>query len=138
VWAWRPALELVRDVELEVRVRERVADGEPLRGVEREQAADEVEEVAVDVVRRRHDLLRGGVSIARTAARTIVARTAIGLHARTSFLLWRDDFAFGQSRRAASLKYSGFARAPERAKRSGMRPMTTSIIARCSRLSCVW
>lgn len=58
--------------------------------------------------------------------------------ARTSLLLARVALGLGQSNLLPSLKYSGLERAPERAKRSGILPMTISIIARCSKLSCVW
>lgn len=59
-------------------------------------------------------------------------------HARTSFLLCLLAFGFGQLSLLPSLKYSGLLRAPARANRSGILPMTCSIMARCSRLSCVW
>jgi len=58
-----------------------------------------------------------------------------GRVARTSFLLCLDALALGQSSLPPSLKNSGLDRAPARPNRSGILPMTISIIARCSRLS---
>jgi hypothetical protein len=50
--------ELLGDLERKVRVLKRVAHGDPLRGVEREQAADEVEELPVRRVHGRDHVLQ--------------------------------------------------------------------------------
>ena len=64
-------------------------------------------------------------------------RTCNTFVALTSFRLCFVTLGFGQSSRLPSLKYSGLLAAPLRAKRSGILPMTISIMARCSKLSWV-
>ena len=63
-------------------------------------------------------------------------RTCRLLVARTSFLLVLLVLGAGHASFAPSLKNSGLARAPARAKRSGMRPMTypTQDIVQCQYL----
>ena len=108
---------------------------DPLGRIENQQFGDEIEELPVDIVDWWDDILQG-VSLEHNGKKE-EARTAKGRVARTSFLLCREALGLGQSSFAPSLKYSGWERAPARAKRSGIFPMTISIIARCSRLSWV-
>jgi hypothetical protein len=133
---------IVRRWGAEIRMLEGVTHPYSVRGVKSEQFAHEVEERPVVVVDWDNDLLcvRIGTEIS-THARTIpirTQRTSSALVARTSFLLCLVALAEGQSSLFCSLKYSAFCAAPLRAKRSGMLPMTISIMAKCSRLSCVW
>ena len=125
---------LVWDAQLEVRVIQCFPNSDPLCWVKGQQLAYKVQEVLVDDVRGRDNFLSkkcGNVYEVRSQC----TLTVNGRHARTSFLLCLDALGFGQSSRGPSLKYSGFERAPWRPKRSAIRPMTISIIARWSRLS---
>jgi len=117
---------------------EGVAHSYSVRGVKCEQFAHEVEERPVVVVDRNDDLLRVRIKISMHHNPDSSQRTSSALVARTSFLLCLVALTGGQSSLLCSLKYSALFPAPLRAKRSGMRPMTISIMAKCSRLSCVW
>ena len=109
-------------------------NGDPLCWVEGQQLAYEIQEVLVDDIRGSDDFLsRIYENVGK--ARDRYTLTDNGRHKRTSFLLCLLALGFGQSSRGPSLKYSGFERAPWRPKRSGIRPMTISIIAKWSRLS---
>src|ERR1700761_4038620 len=94
--------------------------------------------MTIDDIVRWYNILEQKSLESSIRARERCRLTDKGRVARTSFLLCREAFAFGQSSLTLSLKNSGFDLAPARAKRSGIFPMTISIIARCSRLSCVW
>lgn len=113
-----------------------ILDCYPVRGVEDEELLDQVIELLVDTVCRRYDLLQG-TKIIDFSEDEILSLTDNARHALTSFRLCLVALGFGQSSLLPSLKYSGLCLAPDLAKLSGILPITCSIMARCSRLSCV-
>lgn len=132
------ASNLIRNSHGKVGVAECVPDSDTLCRVKCQELLDEIQKSFVYrihwgdhiLINRRSDWILGSQSVERTCK---------GRVARTSFLLCRVvDLGLGQSSFAPSLKNSGFDLAPARAKRSGILPITASIMARCSRLSCVW
>lgn len=116
-----------------------VSYGDSVSRVESQEFPHKIQEVAIESIATLNNFLyKVDDQYTVTVHRKEAERTCSGFVAFTSFLLCRDDLEVGQASLAPSLKNSGLLRAPERANLSGIRPITASIMARCSRLSCVW
>jgi hypothetical protein len=132
---------------VEVFMRQCLANRYAVCRIEMQQFSDQVLELHVDGVSRRDVLLPRETTDdehpdqrERTLWLEEKTQTSSGLIARTSFLLEVLIFLCfgGQSSLLPSLKNSPLVLAALLAKVWGIGPMTASIMARCSRLSCVW